>query len=840
MVMPPMSDRYRPWNMLQRRKIASKNTINIAFAQPGDCMKNIYIASLLLFLVPLSGGYAAEDTPMTSRQMTELIGRKQAEMLKSLAEEPDPNIKMVLQNGQRWLKINDRLMYPWLVAIPGSTLVPNAQAYMKAYANAGFNLIKINIRSAHFVKGCYFDDVQDKLVFDFDNNELPPEAAKAGECNGFMSVTKRILAVLHANPSACILVGLDLSNSPRWWRKTQKSEFTKFADNNRLLFPLYNIQWYDTQPSLSSAIWQEYAENSVDAFVKFIENSPLSKRVIGYYITYGESYERFWPGWTNGTVDFSEAAKNGFQNYLAQKYTLQQLQEAWQTRTVTDFKKIDIPGEKERWNNSFGDFTYAGNNRKCMDFYEYLASRNQDIIEVLAKKARLLAGKNKIIGTAGLYWLAHTNKMYQQSAHPAAISRLLDCKYIDFINSTYSFFDRGIGGITSSPQPMESLLLHNKLGMSEEDLITPNFKTKVQTMMEDIDDWNGCIEAMTRDVLYSFMKGQGVWWLDLGGDRRYVYAPLIRRAGELKDMINKLQTESAKSAAEIALIVDPCATYYLTSKSPLLRCLQLFQMTELGRLGAPYDCYMISDLAKINRTYKMYIFLGAFNIPQETRTYINENLKKNSAVILWLYGTGIYDSNNNISAASISSIVDQQMEIKDERQELRGAIKSNKWENIHQDFQYGGGDRKLSWMEKKRLEAPFPYPKCSPIIYSIDPQAGHVANYLNSNNPCLSIKKTGTYTSIVCGTYTLPANILRNIAIDAGVHIYTSTDDFVVARESLILIAFYQSGKNIVKLPDEWKKCRELLTSREYTASDDKITIETPYGARVILLQKLD
>lgn len=773
---------------------------------------------LVIFLYAALPAFADE---LTAKDLTLLIDQKQPQMLDSLAKEPAGQIKWVSSGGGKYLCINGKLQYPWLIAIPGSTLVPNAQSYIKAYHQAGFELVKINIRSAHFVKGCYINEIQNNLQFDFDNPDLPPEAAKAGEVSGFLSVTKKILGVLHANPDAYLLLGVDLSNSPRWWRQTHAGDFVRFANGSQLVFPQYGIAWYDTQPSLASPIWFDYAQKTTDALLKFMADSPLSKRVLGYYFIYGESYERFWPGWTNGTIDFSEAAQADFGKYTNQRYG-----------------EKPIPSETMRY-RSKGEFTVGPDGIRCVDFYRYLADKNQDIIAALAANARRKIPENQLIGTAGLYYLAHTNRIYQQSAHPGAFLRLLQNRDIDFITATYSFYDRGIGGITSSPHAEGSLRLHGKWSMAEEDLITPAYKNKVQQLMENIDDWDGCIEAMTRDAVTSFVRGQGLWWLDLGGDRRYVHQPLIDRAKELKELFDRLSDTPSEPNAEIAVIVDPEACYHLTADSPLLRCLQLFQMTEINRIGAGVDCYYLGDLPQIPAKYKMYIFLGTFQLSQANYREI-ARLKTNAATILWLYGAGILDENHSLSASSVTTLTDQTVELDLTKQPLRGKITMPLSPEINCNDIYGGGDRPLSWMEKKRLEPPFPYPECAPAIRCTDPEGQSLAQYISGSGSCLSVKKLPAYTSVVATTYSVPAKLLRYLADNAGVHLYAGLDDFVISRGNLIMVSFARPGCNAVDLPPDWHRCRELLNNQEIKITNHQILFDTPYGNRVILLQKTE
>ena len=106
---------------------------------------------------------------------------------------------------------------------------------------------------------------------------------------------------------------------------------------------------------------------------------------------------------------------------------------------------------------------------------------------------------------------------YQRSGH-LGLRKVLQSDSVDFLVSPYSYGFRGIGGEGSSMLPSESVRLHGKLYIFEEDSRThlswhdhPNYG-KIDTLEDRI-------AVLKRNFSYILTQGHGIWWLAGGGPK---------------------------------------------------------------------------------------------------------------------------------------------------------------------------------------------------------------------------------------------------------------------------------------------------------------------------------
>ena len=112
----------------------------------------------------------------------------------------------------------------------------------------------------------------------------------------------------------------------------------------------------------------------------------------------------------------------------------------------------------------------------------------------------------------------------------------------------------------------------------------------------------------------------GIWWFDMQGgwyDDPKILA-LFRRMrgfGETNDSPWRPQTE-------VAVFVDDKSSYRLRPEEPFLHDRVTGFLAEMPRFGAPYDTYILSDIAR-GPEYKLYIFPLAFDLTDQERAAIN-------------------------------------------------------------------------------------------------------------------------------------------------------------------------------------------------------------------------
>jgi hypothetical protein len=96
----------------------------------------------------------------------------------------------------------------------------------------------------------------------------------------------------------------------------------------------------------------------------------------------------------------------------------------------------------------------------------------------------------------------------------------------------------------------------------------------------------------------------------------------------------------------------------------------------------------------------------------------------------------------------------------------------------------------------------------------------------------------GDYAAIFTTAVPLPANLWRNIARYAGAHVYTESNDVLMADNSVVALHSLQSGKKKISLPGKFR-VRDLISGKEYAKNTGEIVFDLKAPeTRVFLLEK--
>ena len=95
-----------------------------------------------------------------------------------------------------------------------------------------------------------------------------------------------------------------------------------------------------------------------------------------------------------------------------------------------------------------------------------------------------------------------------------------------------------------------------------------------------------------------------------------------------------------------------------------------------------------------------------------------------------------------------------------------------------------------------------------PLFYVADPGVtdsghGHGTTTSEITKPAFAVKKMPDWTSVYCSVPVLPPAVIRNIAREAGVHIYWDNDDFMAANNWLLWVCAASDGPRTIRLPKQ-------------------------------------
>lgn len=225
----------------------------------------------------------------------------------------------------------------------------------------------------------------------------------------------------------------------------------------------------------------------------------------------------------------------------------------------------------------------------------------------------------------------------------------------------------------------------------------------------------------------------------------------------VQNMVNitdLLSEKNVTSVAEVAVFAEGESMYRVRKSSDLATvCLSDIRRT-LGECGVAYDLYSIGDIENIeNDSYKLYIFLNQYDLPDATMEYIYNKVKKSGKTILWMYAPG-YVNQGVLSGKRLSQIVGMNI--------------------ISNDVQPG------RLLYKKEC---VDYPLAAPY-FSVFDNTVNILSCFENGTVAAAWKEIEGYKSVYVATCNLPAELLRDIAKIAGVFVYSDVNKVYVYPNS--------------------------------------------------------
>jgi len=157
--------------------------------------------------------------------------------------------------------------------------------------------------------------------------------------------------------------------------------------------------------------------------------------------------------------------------------------------------------------------------------------------------------------------------------------------------------------------------------------------------------------------------GSTHWWFDLWGGW-YDHEKISALFREMQKAGNESIHLPRSPVSEICVIVDERSLLcYATASQKSTWVGQ--QISQIGRVGAPYDIYLHEDLSDLDVSkYKMFVFLNSLFLTEEDRNMIRYKCMKDNRLLLWFYAPGMIDS-NTISVSNVSSLVNMRLSSKE-------------------------------------------------------------------------------------------------------------------------------------------------------------------------------
>jgi len=576
---------------------------------------------------------------------------------------------------------------------------------------------------------------------------------------------------LEANPKALLIPRIPTTYPSDAWFSEHPDERMQYDDGSRGL------------PSVHSEVWRRDAARHLGALVAHLE-AKYGDHIVAYHPSGQHTgewfYDRMWEG---RTASFETPARTGFTRFLQTRYgTDAALRRAWNDPTAS-LASVEMPTREQRSQATRGVFRDPVAERRVIDFDEF---RNLDMADAVAHLCRAIRSAAPSKLTVAFYGypfeVAPAPAGMQSSGH-LALLRLLQCPEVDVLCSPVSYLDRAPGGAGFFMAPVDSVHLHGKLWLVEDD-------TRTHLSAPDSGYGRAGSVRETRGVLarnfgHIVTRGTGVWWMDLPGQGWFAGDDMWEYLGSLQRAYAEALPAQAPYRPEIAAVVDEQSPLVGAPDARVLMPLLYRFRAQWYRIGAPAGTYLLDDVVSGKAPPARFtIVLNAFRLTPTQARALRKLAERKGCVTLWMYAPGLIQG-DRLDAAHLKDITGIAVR---EVTPRGGSITG-------QDGQ------------------PFTpaYEPIAPSFAADDPDAETIARYAGSPDVAVAAKPLGEGLSVYCGVLQLPAPMLGDLARRAGVHLYSDPGDVVMAGSGWLALHATSGGAKTLRLPHTGV-CRDVVS----------------------------
>lgn len=593
--------------------------------------------------------------------------------------------------------------------------------------------------------------------------------------------------LVQADPNMvlCPRIGLE---APSWWLDIHKEQLFVRDDGVTI-----------TQ-SFASRVWRNDAGEALRKFLEHVKSAWYADRILGFLLCAGNSAEWFYHiYYSEGgvklvqpfTVDCSEIMRQEFIRWLSEKYSdVDTLRKAWGESGIF-FDGVQIPNAMERAETHVGSLIDPQKGRKVLDFWECYNDVMADSILHFARIFKETADRFLCGFFYGytLNWLC--TFLGKHTGH-LSLWKVLESPHIDFLAGP-NIYERNLGRMTAFMAPSGSVKAHGKLWIAECDTRTHK-ADKGQTWrgMSVPANLHESIALLRKDFSKVLTHDAGLWWFDMYGNW-FSDREVLEDFKAMKRILNDAQSSTNSTKHEIALIIDEKSLYYIGMDRFYTGGGENTHFA-LGRIGTSYDVFLLSDIGYVDMSqYKLVIFMDCYKVTVQERAAIEGVLKKEGRTILWLNATGVINEDSlNIANASALTEMALKLHIGPRQLIIRTLNTIHPYlEGVDKPVPNEG----IVWREFG-VNTPV-----DPSVSCVDESVRVLGTYVDNGEAGFCVKDFGNWKSVFIGVTGLPVPLLRNIAKDAGVHIYNDHGDITETNGEYLSIHTFFGGSRTIKLP---------------------------------------
>ncbi|MCX5682846.1 MAG: hypothetical protein NT049_04085 [Planctomycetota bacterium] len=639
---------------------------------------------------------------------------------------------------------------------------------------------------------------------DYDTYGLAAEAWPAPDRFDYTPFRERMQLLLRAAPQAKVLPRVAVG-SPPWWDAAHGDQLVCGADG-KVYDPDPPLHWPPgaagkalppkkmTAASFASQAWRADSGAALERFLVMAEEE-FGDRIIGYHLCSGAWYA--WCHW--GTTeqvypDTSPPQQDAFRRWLRRR--------GW-----AGVRDQEVPTLRERLRSEFGEFRDPSDRTAALAM-EYSRFHSEVVVEAMAelvRRARGVVGPEKLLGASyGNFADFQRHPSAWHTSGHLAMGKFLAEADVNFVAGPTSAVDRRVASGASVPASLTgSLALRGKLWWSDNDLAAPLVLGSVDPQMVLARNADELRHIERREFGNVVCHGAGMAWLEGWGGRPEAPATAAADLAKMVEISRRALAADRSPAAEIAVVLDDESVHALRCGNRLTGPLVAEQLVALAHVGAPLAVVHVDDLGSVP-PHKLYVLLNCFYATDERLRRIRHVTQAHGVTALWFYAPGLVGE--SLSAERMERLTGIRLAL-----DLRaGPLKV-----VAAETEKGPGPFFAEYGTEELL---------APVVYADDPDAEVLGRLVEARRPStgrppveragLVRKRVNGSTAVFSAAPAMPAGLLRQLAADAGVHIFTTGGESVCANRSLLAIAADPLTRPVVRLPQPGT-IYELFSNKE-------------------------
>jgi len=617
-------------------------------------------------------------------------------------------------------------------------------------------------------------------------------------------------------------------NPPKWWQERHPEAINRWNDPSKIdgwiaRFPLQ---------SLASETYQRHVVDALKRTVAFYE-AEFPGRMAGYHCGGLHTSEWVYDGnYRPETEGYDESTRRGFRKYLRGKYGDEAaLRRAWRDEAVT-FDSADVPPHETRCGDGRRFLRTWADDARLLDFNEF---RTRLVSQTINRLARTIKERAPGRLTGFFYCYFSQSTWYGGGGRNGYLScrEVLDSPNVDFFCSPFNYNWRQADRALSTQGLTGSIAIAGKLWLNEDDTATylacrtndggPSMMSKCPTPESTAD-------MLRRNLAYSYMNNQAIWWMDLNGAGWFDDPSVWKTMRDFLPLERELLENPVASCPEFGVAFDQRGAMHFEGmhfKESAPPNWANMIPGEFNGLGAPFGVYLSDDvLAGRADSLKLALFPTSYAMDVETRAAMRSFAAKNGCIWVWAPGYVDLDGKLDPCAAVKDATGFAVKELPaDVTLRAKATARGKELFGLPDNLPFGP---RFAAKDVDRYA-----PVLSPVLEKGDDV---LATYRDGSPSIVMRHNKAGRPLIFCGTCAVPPELCRKAAEQAGVRFYAPTGTAIYTNGRDLCVYATKDGPVRVTLPVPGRWC-DYFTGREFDGASFDAHLRQ--GETLLLRRKL-